>query len=74
NWINGTLYAFAFKNDRFFTSPSTIPIQNANKPYSEYCKDTIVLHPTNNFYYRSSPYNIVQNKFVGRKRRYRIDS
>jgi hypothetical protein len=56
NWINGTLYAFAFKNDRFFTSPSTIPIQNANKPYSEYCKDTIVLHPTNNFYYRSSPY------------------
>lgn len=56
NWINGTLYAFSFKNDRFFTSPFTNPPALANQPFSVYCKDTIVLHPTNNFYYRSSPY------------------
>jgi len=50
NWINGTLYAFSFKNDRFFNSQ--------NVPSSYYCKDTIILHPTtNNFYYRSSPWN-----------------
>jgi len=50
NWINGSLYAFSFKNDRFFNSQ--------NKPYSSYCKDTIILHPTtNNFYYRSSPWD-----------------
>jgi hypothetical protein len=61
NWINGTLYAFAFKNDRRFDIN--------NQPKSVYCKDTIILHPTNNFYYRSSPYfsgNIgLPPRFVG---------
>ena len=55
NWINGTLYAFNIKNDRFFDS--------SNRPYSLYCKDTMVLHPTNNFYYRSSPWD--GTKFIG---------
>lgn len=68
NWINGTLYAFAFKNDRFFTSPFTIPIENANKPFSEYCTKTLILHPTNNFYYRSSPYRISDGIFIGAPR------
>lgn len=54
NWINGTLYSFSFKNDRFFTGPNDTP---PNRPYSSYCKDTVILHPTtNNFYYRSCPY------------------
>ena len=48
NWINGSLYAFAFKNDRIFDAN--------NVPSSQYCRRTLYLHPTNNFYYRSSPY------------------
>jgi len=61
NWINGTLYAFAFKNDRFFTGPTDTP---ANSPYSLYCRDTVYLHPTTlNFYYRSSPWD--GNSFIG---------
>jgi hypothetical protein len=61
NWINGTLYAFAFKNDRFFTGPTDTP---PNSPYSRYCRDTLFLHPTtNNFYYRSSPWD--GNDFIG---------
>jgi len=61
NWINGTLYAFAFKNDRFFTGPTDTP---PNSPYSSYCRETIFLHPTtNNFYYRSSPWN--GSDFIG---------
>jgi hypothetical protein len=60
NWINGTLYAFNIKNDRFFTSPTSTP---PNAPYSEYCRDTVILHPTNNFYYRSSPWD--GTKFIG---------
>jgi hypothetical protein len=48
NWVNGTLFAYSFRNNRVFDSQ--------NRPTSEYCKDLIYLHPTNNFYYRSSPY------------------
>jgi len=61
NWINGTLYAFSFKNDKRFNIN--------NEPISVYCKDTIILHPTNNFYYRSSPYFLgntsLSPRFVG---------
>jgi len=58
NWINGSLYAFAFKNDRFFDSQ--------NKPNSKYCKDPVMLHPTSlNFYYRSSPWRETDNSFIG---------
>ena len=67
NWINGTLYAFSFKNDRFFSGPNATP---PNKPYSSYCKDTLILHPTtNNFYYRSSPYLTGgTGSFIGQER------
>ena len=61
NWINGTLYAFSFKNDTFF--------DGNNNPVRKYCKDTIILHPTNNYYYRSSPYysgtTSILPRFVG---------
>ena len=58
NWVNGGLYAFAFKNNRFFD-------QN-NQPYSEFCDDVVYFdNNTNNFYYRSSRYNGTTNKFRG---------
>jgi hypothetical protein len=57
NWINGSLYAFSFKNNRFY--------DNKNRPYSKYCNDTVFLDKiTNNFYYRCSPYD--GNKFIGK--------
>lgn len=65
NWINGTLYAFAFKNDRFFTPP-TAP--NPNQPYSLFCEKVIYYKTSNNnFYYRSTPYYTggTTNLFVG---------
>jgi hypothetical protein len=68
NWINGTLYAFSFKNERFFTSPFRVPLSSANQPFSVYCRKTLILHPTNNFYYRSSPYKSSTNSFIGAPR------
>jgi len=64
NWINGTLYAWSFNNNVVYTDPTS---PNGNQPSSEFCEDTLMLHPTtNNFYYRSSPYNGVD--FVGAER------
>jgi len=69
SWINGVLYMFSFKNERFFN--------NQNQPYSEYCRDTLYLDVTNNFYYRSTPYSIglpgsinqpLQGRFLGSPR------
>jgi hypothetical protein len=58
-WINGTLYAFPFQMNTFFDTQ--------NKPNYNYCKELMYFHdPTNNFYYRSSPYNDNNNKFIGR--------
>jgi hypothetical protein len=64
NWINGTLFAFPFSNDVFFTSPTS---SNPNQPISNYCRKNIYLDDTFNFYYRSSPYHydVVTPKFVG---------
>ena len=56
SWVNGVLYHFAIKNNRFF--------DNNNQPYSLYCSDVVILDPnTNNYYYRSSPYN---GGFIGK--------
>jgi len=60
NWVNGTLYAYSFNNDVTYNS--------LNRPSSDYCTDTLILHPTNNFYYRSSPYKSSTNSFIGRNR------
>ena len=65
NWINGTLYAYSFHNDVTYSSPFGNQPNQAN---SEFCSDTLVLHPTNNFYYRSSPYQDSTGSFVGKKR------
>jgi hypothetical protein len=64
NWVNGTLYAWSFNNNVTYSDP-TLP--NGNQPSSEFCTDTLMLHPTtNNFYYRSSPYDGVN--FIGADR------
>jgi hypothetical protein len=64
NWINGTLYAFTFKNDVIYSSPDSIP---PNSPINRYCKDVIVFNPNNNnFFYRSSPYKLGEG-FIGDK-------
>ena len=63
NWVNGTLYAFPFQLNVFYTG---VNATNANVAQRVYCKDNIVLHSeSNNFYYRSSPYNDNTNEFVG---------
>jgi len=59
NWINGSLYAFPIQTNTTFNSK--------NQPVSNFCKDLIYFDKTtNNFYYRSSPYNYITNKFVGK--------
>ena len=61
NWINGSLYVFPLQVDTFYDS------QNRVLP-PEYCKDLAYFDTkTNNFYYRSSPYNYISNKFVGNR-------
>jgi hypothetical protein len=71
NWINGTLYAFTFKNDVIYTSPFS---NKPNLPINRYCTDVIVFNPNNNnFFYRSSPYglldpNKLQYGFIGARR------
>jgi len=65
-YINGTLYAYPFQNQRIFDLN--------NNPSSLYCTDLIYLHDqTSNFYYRSSPFQVLdQNNleiggFIGKK-------
>lgn len=65
NWVNGTLYAYSFHNDVTYGSPFG---NQPNVPDSEFCTTTLVLHPTNNFYYRSSPYKDSTGTFIGKKR------
>ena len=49
NWVNGSLYAFAFKNNRV--------LGINGKLTSEICNNVIFFdQDTNNFFYRSSPY------------------
>jgi hypothetical protein len=62
NWVNGTLYAFPFKNEvRRFTSPLSNP---PNAPIPDYCEDVIKLHPiTRNYYYRCTKYNLQNDSF-----------
>jgi len=64
NWVNGTLFAFPFKNKRLFgTDPTT---NTFNVPFNKLCRDVVFLHPkTNNFFYRSSPYNGNNGRFTG---------
>jgi hypothetical protein len=59
NWINGVLYMFAFNKNSLYLS------NNLSDPTYEYCKDVVVYNDiTNNFYYRSSPWD--GNNFIGK--------
>jgi len=60
NWVNGTLYAYPIQVDTYYNKQ--------NKPTTPiFCKDTIYFDSkTNNFYYRSSPYNNTSDKFIGK--------
>jgi len=62
NWVNGTLYAFPFKNEvQYFTAPTDNP---PNYPVSRRCNDNIIYHnPSRSFYYRCSPYDPGSGKF-----------
>ena len=60
NWINGSLYMFPIQVDTFYDTN--------NKPkLPVFCKTLAYFDfDTNNFYYRSSPYDAFSNKFRGR--------
>ena len=58
NWINGTLYMFNFNKRTTYGL-------NPNLPKYKYCNNVIMFNSlTNNFYYRSSPWN--GSNFVGK--------
>ena len=60
NWVNGGLYMYPIQVDTYF--------DNQNRPLPpKFCTDLIYFESdSNNFYYRSSPYNEFTNKFVGK--------
>jgi len=59
NWINGSLFAFPIQVNTRYNSKNQATIGG-------YCTDTTYFdEKTNNFYYRSTPYNDSSNKFVG---------
>jgi hypothetical protein len=60
NWINGSLFAFPIQIRAVYGINNTIS-------QVLYCKDLIYYEDqTNNYYYRSSPYNISTGQFIGR--------
>jgi hypothetical protein len=61
NWVNGSLYMFPVQVDTFYNKQNKVG-------KVEFCKDVVYLNTdSNNFYYRSSPYSEVSNRFVGKK-------
>jgi hypothetical protein len=61
NWINGTLYMFAFNKTATYT------LTNPNEPTYNYCDDVIIFNELNNgFYYRSSPWKESTQEFIGK--------
>jgi len=66
NWVNGVLYAYPFKLNRTFDN---------NEFEYDFCNDLIIRHEkTNNFYYRSSPYNEISSTFVADRNDNRVDA
>ena len=61
NWINGSLYAFPIQVNTYYNSQ--------NKPeYPRFANGVAYFNmDSNNFYYRSSPWNNNTNKFIGKK-------
>jgi len=72
SWVNGSLYAFPFTNKPVFDSNNKLQVRQKKYigpvPYIDYtfCGDTIAFEESsNNFYYRSSPWN--GTEFIGKK-------
>lgn len=60
NWINGVLYMFNFNKRTTFGV-------NATNPNYNYCENVIVFNElSNNFYYRSSPWDDTTQEFIGK--------
>ena len=61
NWINGSLFMFPVQVDTFY--------DKKNKPeYPIFCYNTTYFDDkTNNFYYRSTPYDVNSGRFVGNR-------
>lgn len=60
NWVNGTLYAFPFAVRTLYGGNNQISTR-------VFCKDLIYFNDdSNNFYYRSSPYNPTSDEFIGK--------
>jgi hypothetical protein len=61
NWINGSLFMFPIQVDTFYNKQNKVG-------KVEFCKDVVYLNTnSNNFYYRSSPYSEITNRFVGKQ-------
>jgi len=61
NWVNGTLYAFPFAIRTLYGGNNQISRR-------VFCKDLIYYNDdSNNFYYRSSPYDPTSDRFIGKE-------
>jgi len=59
NWVNGNLYAFPFKVNTFYNKGNKVKKR-------KFPKHLVMIHyESNNFYYRSSPYDVTTNNFIG---------
>jgi hypothetical protein len=59
NWVNGSLYMFPIQVDIYYN-------RNNQPSAPSYPQEvTYFDSSSNNFYYRSSPYNFTSNKFIG---------
>jgi len=68
NWVNGVLYMFSFNTRKLFGLDPNNPNYTSRKFYKSYCDDVIVYNDiTNNFYYRSSPWNETDQEFIGKE-------
>lgn len=68
NWVNGVLYMFSFNTRKLFGLDPNNPNYTSRKFYKSYCDDVIIHNDiTNNFYYRSSPWNESTQEFIGKE-------
>jgi len=61
NWVNGSLYFFPIQVDTFYNKQNRVG-------QVRFCEDVVYYNrDSNNFYYRSRPYNNTTNKFIGKR-------
>lgn len=61
NWVNGSLYFFPIQVDTFYNKQNRVG-------QVRFCEDVVYYNrDSNNFYYRSSPYDNTTNKFIGKR-------